>query len=800
MNLIFESWKSFLHENLLIEGRKEDAHRIIVKKINNTDVEEMLTTLLNDVISIDPSGKQKYLMWAAKKLNRVAELKANGLDMAYSLADLKRAVETNPEGEGPVLDDVPGSPRDGASNQAVYLHVLNDFASSLEYYTNIIKRSLPKYHKLAERNLIEKNIDKFTDINDFEREVEKAQRELEDRERYKAMEREAVADTDFLRDDDDYMIVRPTTEKGSCYFGRGTRWCISATKSRNYFNQYTSEGHGFYFVLFKHLPIDHAFKKMAMVFRSGEDTYEPFEVYDAQDDEVGTDSVREAVEMNILAAGMKELTKSTLRSMKGERRQKYFANVFAQIIEEFENWKKEWMDSGSVVEDPLNEMPEQMKAVFDKIGLLEPLTKEFEEDPAAGLEDYYSVWEEVWDERVNEEHGEIIGHAAGHMEDNPAGPQESDFEAVLDNASIENIHVSFDEYDVGRYGWSASMSFNFDDVEFLTSADDDEIRRAVEQAIDDNHMYPDEVDVQTWRGSTDVYISFQPDYDEANGLDGFQSFVNRIEEYDSNYGDAYRQTLEYFKEMGLVGSEAISAVHERYDDLDLENFEVDVEENELSISTTLDVTVPIPQRLWSTLEDTPSWQHTKKITSSPQLMAYASMIGKRNTEHANVLIKNLQEAFDDVFDAIGKQVSMNLPGEKDSPGIEAVGVAIPDYNINVYKHANNPEVGASGLIISYWFDIRIEDDQFEEEDTLDAIEKFLKYVDNKKMIESIRTKLENIVVNDTVKNVMPEWKTQNWAVDSRGNPVPAQDSDLTDISEERLNESAFTKWRKFLAG
>ena len=102
--------------------------------------------------------------------------------------------------------------------------------------------------------------------------------------------------------------------------------------------------------------------------------------------------------------------------------------------------------------------------------------------------------------------------------------------------------------------------------------------------------------------------------------------------------------------------------------------------------------------------------------------------------------------------------------------------------------------------VSYWFDIRIEDDQFEEEHTLDAIEKFLKYVDNKKMIESIRTKLENIVVNDTIKNVMPEWKTQNWAIDSRGNPIPAADSDLTDVSEERLNESAFTKWRKFLTG
>ena len=69
----------------------------------------------------------------------------------------------------------------------------------------------------------------------------------------------------ILHDDDDYMIVRPRAADSSCYYGKGTKWCISSTQSRNYFDQYTGEGVGFYFVLFKHLTQEDPYKKMALV-------------------------------------------------------------------------------------------------------------------------------------------------------------------------------------------------------------------------------------------------------------------------------------------------------------------------------------------------------------------------------------------------------------------------------------------------------------------------------------------------------------------------------------------------------
>ena len=85
----------------------------------------------------------------------------------------------------------------------------------------------------------------------------------------KAMAKQAKAETDEVDSNEDYMVVRPRSEEGSCYFGQGTKWCISATQSQNYFDSFTSEGKGFYFVFFHHTPQGDPLKKMAMVFEPG---------------------------------------------------------------------------------------------------------------------------------------------------------------------------------------------------------------------------------------------------------------------------------------------------------------------------------------------------------------------------------------------------------------------------------------------------------------------------------------------------------------------------------------------------
>ena len=93
---------------------------------------------------------------------------------------------------------------------------------------------------------------------------------------------EAMKTTEIVYDENGIFAVRPYSETSSCYFGKNTRWCISATQSRNYFNQYTGEGKAFVMVRFDGIPADNSMHKLAIVYdRDG--TLE--EVFDAPDND-----------------------------------------------------------------------------------------------------------------------------------------------------------------------------------------------------------------------------------------------------------------------------------------------------------------------------------------------------------------------------------------------------------------------------------------------------------------------------------------------------------------------------------
>ena len=272
-NKIFESYRRFLTEDeeaLLIEGRKDVAMSRAVRGLDNEIIKEFTQAQMERLLDADPSGKQKYANWLANQLNK----------------EVHRS-----------MDYIKDQLRQGMAFEDYIDSVKSSIGSAMTRFV----RYLPKYHKLAERNLIEKDINKYEEYTDWEHDIYKAEKELEERERMKAIAQKAKSDTDEIESNEDYMVVRPTSEEGSCYYGQGTKWCISATQSQNYFNSYTSEGKGFYFVFFHHTPQGDPLKKMAMVFEPGFD--DPQEFFDAPDDEVGVDGLREAVIMNLLFKG-----------------------------------------------------------------------------------------------------------------------------------------------------------------------------------------------------------------------------------------------------------------------------------------------------------------------------------------------------------------------------------------------------------------------------------------------------------------------------------------------------------------
>ena len=747
---------------LLEEGRKENAMAMIVKKINDPALKDfLLDTTLNNLIAADPTSGKKYIEWAARRMSEIARkeeddnyLRAmsdatnmpDGMfpggpgDKAYTPERLKMIQSYTPEQrvQGGYL-----------SNSEKYYRSLDDAKVNIENRANVIVRSLRKYHRLAERNLINKNIDTYKEIYEWEHDVYKAEKDEQEREEMKKREKGAKESTDYLHDDDDYMIVRPLSEDSSCYYGRGTKWCISATQSRNYFAQYTGEGTGFYFVLFKHLPQQDPYKKLALVFTASSES--PEEVFDAADDEVGTDAITEAAIHNVLAAGLKEAAADHLKSVKGEARVSMFKSLFDNLIEEYNDFSQSMDIDGE--ESAVNK--DLLKSVVVALGL-------DEEDLINSNAD---LIEEHITELAQEQEGDIVGQANAHFEDNPAGPTDADFQALMEQHSYDYVYVSYEEYDENRMYWNGGFSLDITDIhEDLEDVDLDEAQDVIRRLLDDNHAYPDELDGY----GNEISISFNPDYDENEGLNGFENFLNRMDDVDQalhKIMDSEKaDTLVAFQEAGLIAGVTMKSLKQRFDDLELDNFEIDIEEKELSIYKDMQITVPMPDHLYRGLTDAAAdWTAANRadIGKSQALQAFDAMIKKNNNEHSDELIQQIKSVFDQVFKLYVQKVQSALPGFERTPRTqEQYGLLVPEYNVGIYRTAHKTEVGPSGLILQYFLDVRIEADEEEslEENNLKLIELFLRKIDNDHMINKIRLRLETIVQNDVIKNIIPQFK------------------------------------------
>ena len=771
--------------SILLEGRKENAASIIVKKIDDPVLRDILQTeVMDGIIAADPTSNKKYIEWAARRIGDVARKEIDDQYLQKIVAAQKdpdgfrSAQERDALGSygAEKLDRIKAMSK-GDRLSAGYLTNAERLESERGAVRSIVfaklqslQSRLPVYHKAAQRGLIDKNIDKFKELYDWEHQVYKAEQEMYERDHMKKIEKGAKEQTDYLHDDDDYMIVRPKSADSSCYYGKGTKWCISSTQSRNYFDQYTGEGVGFYFVLFKHLTQEDPYKKMALVFRPGEQ--EPSEVYDAADDDVGVDAVKDAVEANIFGSALKvalaDRIKWTKKNDSPQAAQQYLANNIEAAHEAYTNledlldneqWSKaEWGQTKGGEDWQKNQVSRRVLGqALEEIGL---------DEGSLDVALYEDIQEHV-SELADEQYYDIIGQGAAHYEENPAGPSDADFDALMEQHKYDYVYVSYDEYEPGRMYWDGGFSLDVTDIhEDLDDADLEEVENVLRQLLDDNHVYPDEFDGY----GNDISIRFSPDYDENEGLNGFENFLNRMDDVDQALHrileSELKDTLNVLKDAGLLSGDTVKSLKERFDSLELESFDIDIEDNDLSIYARLDVTVPIPARLYKGLTaGVPDWTAANRadITKSPALEAFDALLKQRVSKHSDQLIDHIQKTFDKVFEMYANKVQSMLPGfEKKVPDRGALGLLIPDYNVGIYRTAHKTQVGPSGLLTPYFFDVRIETDEEEslEEANLKIIELFLKTIDRKGMIEKIRNRLEEIVQNDAIKNVIPQFKKE----------------------------------------
>ena len=122
-----------------------------------------------------------------------------------------------------------------------------------------------------------------------------------------------------LYEDNDLVVIKPLTHQASCKYGTGTRWCVAATNTNQYWNRYTKKTNQYagyswtkhdskepsnfipysilYFVIQKREPQSNPYSKVALQYNPNKAEYKNrdignnIEVWDATDKNINIDKL-----------------------------------------------------------------------------------------------------------------------------------------------------------------------------------------------------------------------------------------------------------------------------------------------------------------------------------------------------------------------------------------------------------------------------------------------------------------------------------------------------------------------------
>lgn len=152
------------------------------------------------------------------------------------------------------------------------------------YTTEETSDAIKKFHSQINR-ITDKDIMSYDSVED----VIKALPTSEKSNRQIGIERKS--NSDVIYKDDRFVVVIPHDREASCAYGHGTRWCISATDSQNYFDNY-SEGNTGFFMIFDKRPTRPKMTKVACAMLLGQSNpWNDAEWFDAADQSVDSGEI-----------------------------------------------------------------------------------------------------------------------------------------------------------------------------------------------------------------------------------------------------------------------------------------------------------------------------------------------------------------------------------------------------------------------------------------------------------------------------------------------------------------------------
>jgi hypothetical protein len=407
-----DKWSRFLNEEMLIEGRLQDT----MKKYPG--IPEFAIKQLS---ASDPSGKNAYLMWMAKELYHA----------------------------GAGTYTVPGNAARYIMDIVPPVAAFHDAKQRISQLNKQLKKDGKSDRWPNDLNQI-KSLSQLEDVLDS--------LGLSGSEEKRKEKEAALGGASILQDDEDFFIIRPETKESSCFFGKKTKWCISATRSQNYFDSYTNQGKAFYFILNKNLNDDSNYRKIALVYdKNGE--FESF--FDVADEEYNDSYELERILLyNLIAPAIK---KNPDYPLKDE-----FLDMIAGALMDGQSLES---FLGSNDGEEMNE--EDKKLYEDIVKYLQgqgDLAYSMDEVPVIGDTILYDVDAAAYEfiTLAQDTWGIINGEAYTSTMDNPPGSFDSgELRQMVADADLEHIDVTYDEgYDDGNWIWEGNLSVHLDEAPF----------------------------------------------------------------------------------------------------------------------------------------------------------------------------------------------------------------------------------------------------------------------------------------------------------------------------------------------
>jgi hypothetical protein len=259
---------------------------------------------LNSAQTSSQRKSMKHMLWERRENWKVDRMIFNRVLFEGRLEDVKKKYgERVPEN---YIDQL--SKYDLSGNNKYLAHMVKLLSASGEalgteptaaQYSSAVRtigRTVEQFHDLNKYISTEKggrDIHSYKTIRDLDQAVQNAEATRQAKEAEKVHKEKIRADADRIYQDKTTLVVRPGSEEASCYYGQGTKWCISATEARNYWDSYVNEqGAVFFFILDKDAADVDKMEmsdrgKVAFVYDGDHlEANDPWDAYDETDDQL----------------------------------------------------------------------------------------------------------------------------------------------------------------------------------------------------------------------------------------------------------------------------------------------------------------------------------------------------------------------------------------------------------------------------------------------------------------------------------------------------------------------------------